>query len=381
MPAKRFEVADEPEAEDAEVVEEAEVVEGAQVAEDAVEVENAGTQHQEASNNKEEETKADRILLSKAVLLEKFQAIKSFASKADFIFEKANVSAWVRPEGVADILLLHDILIVSLTYETTSSAAGNRPNISMRSRLATREKRTMAEFRDAVRNAVNDFYNVYRTTANFTKAWKATIVDQDEDTHVHATLHTMMEEVFNNEHIITVCSRAHRATYHNKGQGKKPDSRVLSESFEELFIETKSHTVSDDPSAAIYDLYQVALFLQGSVIAKFKVGVSSAQAYGLHLLRETLEVYMMTLEFDGLYTLHHLASFKLPRRADDLELLMKLIAVPLNVKENMLANLRKEAAYDSDDWVCTCPRPSNPQTGKLVLARMESAHFLAWAWL
>ncbi|KAJ3156856.1 hypothetical protein HDU86_003391 [Geranomyces michiganensis] len=395
---------------------------------DTEEVDEVAIEHSEEGNNEgDPHRNPKRILLSTTVLRQKFESIRTFVSKADFIFGKANISAWVRsaqshlmkeclkgnvpkfkPEAVADILLMHDILIISPTYRPGFIAIANRPNITrLWSELVAtaREERITAKFPDTVRDAVNIFCDSYRATANFTKAWKLAMVfafessgendekdegmgwkvleivrsfwdaiqknarhrrflstrkEQDEDTHVHAILHTMMEEVFNNEHIITVwangesrSSRAHRAAYHTKGHGKKPDGRVISESFEELFIETKAYSVSDGSPSAMYDLYKVAIFLQGLVNAKTKLGVSGAKAYGFHLLStagETLEVYMMILEFDGLYTLHHLASCKLFRRADDLDLLMKLIAVLLNIKEKILENVRKAAGYDSDDW-------------------------------
>ncbi|KAJ3170503.1 hypothetical protein HDU87_008738 [Geranomyces variabilis] len=135
-------------------------------------------------------------------------------------------------------------------------------------------------------------------------------------------------------------SKDHRATYRSKACGKRPDGRVLSEKFEQAFLETTSSKHADSASATVYDLYKLGQFCQGAINYKAKQHVKNSPCYAFHFLRETIEVYQMELEYDGIYTMVNIASCRIPRRLDNLWLLPPLLAAMLHIKTSILATLK-----------------------------------------
>ncbi|KAJ3167182.1 hypothetical protein HDU88_002519 [Geranomyces variabilis] len=110
--------------------------------------------------------------------------------------------------------------------------------------------------------------------------------------------------------------------------------RVVGE-FDQAFIETKSSQHADSASATVYDLFTLGHFCQGAVNYKTKQHVKNSPSYAFHFLRESIEIYHMELEYDGIYTMVNIASCRIPRRLDDLWLLPPLIAAMLHVKAGL----------------------------------------------
>ncbi|KAJ3147226.1 hypothetical protein HDU86_008062 [Geranomyces michiganensis] len=63
-----------------------------------------------------------------------------------------------------------------------------------------------------------------------------------------------------------------------------------------------------------------------------------------------LEIYQMELKYDGLYTMVHLGSCRIPRRIEDMCLLPPVIGALLFVKARILASIKEHTRrHESDD--------------------------------
>ncbi|KAJ3156860.1 hypothetical protein HDU86_003395 [Geranomyces michiganensis] len=160
----------------------------------------------------------------------------------------------------------------------------------------------------------------------------------EEDTEIHAILHTLLKEIFDDDALVIVgangeskSSKAHRSTYQKNAAGKKADGRVMSANFEEVFLETKSSKHADTAPCNIYGQF--------------------TRRNSCKLIRDTLEIYQMELKHDGLYTMVHLGSCRIPRRIEDMWLLPPLIDALLFVKARILASVKEQTRrrYESDD--------------------------------
>ncbi|KAI9095793.1 hypothetical protein DFS34DRAFT_624794 [Phlyctochytrium arcticum] len=176
----------------------------------------------------------------------------------------------------------------------------------------------------------------------------------DEDTTVHAILHTLFEEIFSDELTETIwangeseSSKHHRRHYLEKATGKKADCRVLSSHGEEIFVEAKSAKHADTSSEIVIDFYKLGLFLQGSVNMKVEKGFTPV-CFGFHLLRETLDIFKMTLEHHGIYTMFHLCSCRVPTRLEDFHLLLHLMGALFHVKRTINSDLNPDSS--DSDW-------------------------------
>ncbi|KAJ3137158.1 hypothetical protein HDU90_002330 [Geranomyces variabilis] len=192
----------------------------------------------------------------------------------------------------------------------------------------------------------------YKAISKFERmsTFESTAEGADEDTEVHAVLHSLMDEIFDHPKLImrwangsSHSSKDHRAAYRQKPCGKKPDGRVLSNKSEQIFLETKSSKYADSAGQTLYDLFKLAQFCQGAINFKSKQKFQNFPCYGIQFLRDTIEIYQMDLSYDGIYTMVNLASCRVPRRLDDLCLLPPLIAAMLHIKTSILATLPEEA--------------------------------------
>ncbi|KAI8819058.1 uncharacterized protein EV422DRAFT_131477 [Fimicolochytrium jonesii] len=153
-------------------------------------------------------------------------------------------------ETISDILLLNNILLVSSTYLPSFISTCDRPNIRRtweQMRLETCKRRMDASLKGAVADVVEPFCKELRSNHPFEATWKkhlanallrsddgagclgdspwkvlmviSSFVDAlnkekrlrtfngatfDEDTNVHAILHTLMERFFNDDQMVTV---------------------------------------------------------------------------------------------------------------------------------------------------------------------------------
>ncbi|KAJ3150532.1 hypothetical protein HDU86_006410, partial [Geranomyces michiganensis] len=210
----------------------------------------------------------DEKVLSLATLRERFGNIKKFHSAKDLLFGRANLSKWARDAqshllkeceagfvpswrvaDIADILLLNNIALFSAEYVPSFIAKTNRPaiaNIWTRARTAFAKERMRMSLPPSVADVVLPFCNDLcsgRAMESVLKVHlqKAMNLEQavegmtpiavllvirsfymaitkmqrlltfasasgfpDEDTEVHAILHTLLEEIFDDDALFIV---------------------------------------------------------------------------------------------------------------------------------------------------------------------------------
>ncbi|KAJ1535462.1 hypothetical protein HK096_002470 [Nowakowskiella sp. JEL0078] len=163
----------------------------------------------------------------------------------------------------------------------------------------------------------------------------------DEDTTVHMLLHNLITEMLGDDHLVhlwangsSCSSRKFRQSYQENATGKKADFRVCSEKHEELFAEFKIQKRAN--IKAIYDFYKLSLFLQGAINVKSEdtsIQVPSS---------DSLEIFLMTLEADGIYSLFHMESCRLPKNKYDLDLVARLLESLYRIKRNIVPEINNE---------------------------------------
>ncbi|KAI8590702.1 hypothetical protein BDZ88DRAFT_438073 [Geranomyces variabilis] len=326
--------------------------------------------------------------------------------------EKGQAPRW-KKQDIADILLLNNIVLFAKNHPPSFIAQANRPKIAnvwaqataafAEERMSLALPKSVADIRLIALVELAELHTGHSFERNMkkyamdalayplalSKEWRrltccwlsgpctykaiskfermstfeSTAEGADEDTEVHAVLHSLMDEIFDHPKLImrwangsSHSSKDHRAAYRQKPCGKKPDGRVLSNKSEQIFLETKSSKYADSAGQTLYDLFKLAQFCQGAINFKSKQKFQNFPCYGIQFLRDTIEIYQMDLSYDGIYTMVNLASCRVPRRLDDLCLLPPLIAAMLHIKSSY-----------QDDCFWRSPVPSPKKHGKVAL--------------
>ncbi|KAJ3176458.1 hypothetical protein HDU85_007240 [Gaertneriomyces sp. JEL0708] len=280
-----------------------------------------------------EKSRVDSFANKYEDLQKRFRAADTYGPRTvHFIFKGANISKWVRDsqhhlfqqcragkelmykdDQIADVLLLNHVLLLGTQYLPSFIMETRNKKIRDRWREVVAEHQlknlnTSLPERTAIK--LLGFLNTLKLKTPFDDVWVKHLssgaddmkfvkamhivrsfyfavhkarryrdhgISLNEDTVIHDILHSLLEETFTDDRTVTVwangssnSSKLHRRHYLPKAMGKKPDGRVLSAEFEEVFMEGKSRLHADTSPAALYDLFKLAIFVQGSLNEKSK---------------------------------------------------------------------------------------------------------------
>ncbi|CAG8643684.1 7138_t:CDS:2, partial [Paraglomus occultum] len=129
----------------------------------------------------------------------------------------------------------------------------------------------------------------------------------------------------------SLSSKEHRMIY-GRTQGKKPDMVVCriiekGEHEESCFIEAKHFSITRNSNNGGYNLYKVAILCQGGInkIISSRGTETGTKTFGAHVCEGYLILFMMDLEYDGIYRFFQLCEIKLAQELSEFNLVRRLI--------------------------------------------------------